>query len=81
MSPCVSARNPPDATPARSMGPMDETAIRAYVAAAAAAQRLALPPDVLERVAVEFLRIATIAAPVLEAELRPEVEAASSIPP
>ena len=63
------------------MGPMDETAIRAYVAAAAAAQRLALPPDVLERVAVEFLRIATIAAPVLEAELRPEVEAASSIPP
>ena len=60
---------------------MDEDAIRAYVAAAAAAQRLALPADVLERVAIEFGRIAAIAAPVLEAELPPEAEAASSIPP
>ena len=63
------------------MGPMDEDAIRAYVAAAAVAQRLALPPDVLERVAVEFARIAAIAAPVLAAELPPDAEAASSIPP
>ncbi len=63
------------------MGPMDEDEIRAYVAAAAAAQRLALPAEVLERVALEFARIAAIAAPVLEAELPPEAEAASSVPP
>jgi hypothetical protein len=60
---------------------MDEDAIRAYVAAAAVAQQLALPAEVLERVAVEFARIAAIAAPVLEAELPSEAEAASSIPP
>jgi hypothetical protein len=63
------------------MAPMDEDHIRAYVAAAAAAQRLSLPADVLDRVAVEFARVAAIAAPVLDAELPPEAEASSSIPP
>jgi Protein of unknown function (DUF4089) len=55
---------------------MNDAAIAAYVDAACKAQGIILSAREREQVIAQFTRIATIAAPVLDLELGPEVEMA-----
>ena len=60
---------------------MTEAEVASYVDAACAANALDLAPSARERVIAQFAMVAAIAAPLLAAELPPDVEPANTFRP